>query len=567
MFRSFLAKTAIASSLLVSLLVPAYVQPAQAQTGERCFRETNQCISGRFRQYWEQNGGLAVFGFPVTAAQNERNRDTGQTYLTQWFERNRFELHPENKAPYDVLLGRLGDDTLQLRGIDWKRDGQAGKPNGCMYFAETGHKVCDQEAGLGFKTYWQTHGLEFDGKRGTSYNESLALFGLPLTEARMETNVSGDQVITQWFERARLEYHPCMLREYRVLLGLLGNDVRSFNAPSGLRSEAPWIRSGNQLMTMTSSLPTLGIAQIGDSPMPSIRVAPNGRTIAFTKLVKTTTPLVYNLVIMDTRTGARSSYELDADTNYWSGVFSPDSQQFAFSLISNGYPTNYQLRVLDLPSGTMNTRLTGSNEPVPVPTVWNSAGLFATTIVYASDAPPLGVFQVDLTRGRLLTITDLPNFGLDVNAGGKAVLVTGEQPLGGSPKMSLSVVDRASNQKTIVPQGQYRIGNVHWSPDGSKIVHTRGVGYSEPISSVRVTNPDGSGEQVLRLEGGAFPGPLHDVAWRNNTTLLLLFSDDGNDQLVVYEVSLNNFTPVAATFIQYTNSFSEFGHEFAYMPR
>jgi hypothetical protein len=29
-------------------------------------------------------------------------------YLTQWFERAKFEYHPENKAPYDVLLGRLG---------------------------------------------------------------------------------------------------------------------------------------------------------------------------------------------------------------------------------------------------------------------------------------------------------------------------------------------------------------------------------------------------------------------------------------------------------------------------
>ncbi len=26
------------------------------------------CIEGRFRAYWEQNGGLAVFGYPITAA-------------------------------------------------------------------------------------------------------------------------------------------------------------------------------------------------------------------------------------------------------------------------------------------------------------------------------------------------------------------------------------------------------------------------------------------------------------------------------------------------------------------
>lgn len=36
-----------------------------------------------------------------------------------------------------------------------------------------------------FRAYWGTHGLEFDGRPGVSEAESLALFGLPLTAARM----------------------------------------------------------------------------------------------------------------------------------------------------------------------------------------------------------------------------------------------------------------------------------------------------------------------------------------------------------------------------------------------
>ncbi|HJZ45689.1 MAG TPA: hypothetical protein VKE41_00945, partial [Roseiflexaceae bacterium] len=48
---------------------------------------------------------------PVSEAQMEQGSD-GQMYLTQWFERARFEYHPENKAPYEVLLGRLGADAL-----------------------------------------------------------------------------------------------------------------------------------------------------------------------------------------------------------------------------------------------------------------------------------------------------------------------------------------------------------------------------------------------------------------------------------------------------------------------
>jgi hypothetical protein len=108
--------------LFAFFIVALVVAPnrAASQTGERCFPETNQCISGRFRDYWEQSGGLAVFGYPLTAASPELNADTGQTYLTQWFERNRFELHPENQRPYDVLLGRLGNDRLGQQGRDWQ---------------------------------------------------------------------------------------------------------------------------------------------------------------------------------------------------------------------------------------------------------------------------------------------------------------------------------------------------------------------------------------------------------------------------------------------------------------
>ena len=87
---------------LTGLVAPA---GARAQNNRLCFDVPGitDCIEGRFREYWERNGGLAVFGYPTTAARYELSRDTGQVYLTQWFERNSFELHPENAAPYDVL--------------------------------------------------------------------------------------------------------------------------------------------------------------------------------------------------------------------------------------------------------------------------------------------------------------------------------------------------------------------------------------------------------------------------------------------------------------------------------
>jgi hypothetical protein len=35
----------------------------------------------------------------------------GTTVLAQWFERARFEWHPDNPAAYRVLLGRLGAEV------------------------------------------------------------------------------------------------------------------------------------------------------------------------------------------------------------------------------------------------------------------------------------------------------------------------------------------------------------------------------------------------------------------------------------------------------------------------
>jgi hypothetical protein len=209
-------------------------QITQAQAGERCFPETGYCIAGRFRQYWEQHGGLPIFGFPVAAPGRERNPATGREYQVQWFERARFEARPEHAAPYDVLLSRLGDTVLRQQGRNWQTEfpGEQSRPD-CLYFETTAHNLCDRASGAcggqcdtGFKRYWEQHGLEFDGRSGKSHAESLALFGAPLSQPVVERNGDGDTVTTQWFERARFEYHPANPAQYRVLLGLVAKDAR-----------------------------------------------------------------------------------------------------------------------------------------------------------------------------------------------------------------------------------------------------------------------------------------------------------------------------------------------------
>jgi hypothetical protein len=72
------------------------------------FPETGKTIGGRFREYWERNGGLAQQGYPITDEFEERSELNGQTYRVQYFQRAVFEYHPENQPPNDVLLTHLG---------------------------------------------------------------------------------------------------------------------------------------------------------------------------------------------------------------------------------------------------------------------------------------------------------------------------------------------------------------------------------------------------------------------------------------------------------------------------
>jgi hypothetical protein len=145
---------------------------------------------------------------------------------TQWFERARFEAHPGNRPPYDVLLGRLGDDRLQQQGRSWFSAFKPGQSRpGCLWFA-TKHGICDElPAGesIGFQTHFRQYGL--DDPALDAVANSVALFGLPLSEPQMELNASGDTVLTQWFERGRFEWHPNQPPTARVLLGLLGSEV------------------------------------------------------------------------------------------------------------------------------------------------------------------------------------------------------------------------------------------------------------------------------------------------------------------------------------------------------
>jgi hypothetical protein len=82
--------------------------PAAQQETSHTFPETGKTVSGRFLEYWKQNGGLPQQGFPISDPFMEKSDLDGKTYMVQYFERAVFEMHPENPKPYDVLLSQLG---------------------------------------------------------------------------------------------------------------------------------------------------------------------------------------------------------------------------------------------------------------------------------------------------------------------------------------------------------------------------------------------------------------------------------------------------------------------------
>ncbi len=183
--------------LVLLLLLPS---AAQAQTNERCFPQTGYCISGAIRTYWERNGGLPVFGYPISPlATQSIDEWTGPV---QWFERDRLEDH--SNEGLGVLAGRLGAQLLFMQSRPWEGlPRETSAPAGCQYFSETGHSLCGA-----FLRYWQRNG-------------GLERFGYPITN-EMTEQIGDWKGTVQYFERRRMELHS-ELPGSPVLLGLLGS--------------------------------------------------------------------------------------------------------------------------------------------------------------------------------------------------------------------------------------------------------------------------------------------------------------------------------------------------------
>ncbi|NJN19437.1 MAG: hypothetical protein HC822_25910, partial [Oscillochloris sp.] len=191
---------------LLGFLPPA---PSQAQS-KLYFPQTGHFLGGAFRSFWERNGGVAIFGYPITE-EFYQNRD-GR--VAQYFERARFELDVVGNVAF-VNLGLIGREYLNVRGLGFP---PVANPNqsGVRYFPETGHTLRGA-----FRTFWERNG-------------GLAIFGFPLSEEETQVLDDGRNYRVQYFERARFE-----LVGSNVRLGLLGSFLAPCQLRPGLPSNAP----------------------------------------------------------------------------------------------------------------------------------------------------------------------------------------------------------------------------------------------------------------------------------------------------------------------------------------
>ncbi|MDQ6695098.1 MAG: glycosyl hydrolase [Chloroflexota bacterium] len=100
----------------------AHVAAASVATGQQgifggtsptFFPETGQSVDPVFADYWQSNGGLPTFGYPISSLYTD-----SAGLQVQWFERARFEHHPEFAPPNNVLLGQLGREELASSHVE-----------------------------------------------------------------------------------------------------------------------------------------------------------------------------------------------------------------------------------------------------------------------------------------------------------------------------------------------------------------------------------------------------------------------------------------------------------------
>lgn len=201
------ARYPLVAIMVVVTLISSVSAICPQPSGENCeyFAETGHYVCAEFLDFFKTLGELEIFGYPLTEAFPDRRLKL----QVQYFQRARMELHPHSQGSYQVLLGALVDELgYRFPAVDPE---QVHTFNGSTqrYFPETGHTVS-----YAFLDYFRERG-------------GLDVFGYPRSEP-----VIADGYVVQYFQRARMEWHPEAFPSPQIRLTNLGEIcIERFGVP------------------------------------------------------------------------------------------------------------------------------------------------------------------------------------------------------------------------------------------------------------------------------------------------------------------------------------------------
>jgi hypothetical protein len=188
----------LCSLVLIAAIGFGWQQQAVAQSEEaRYFPATGHWVSGEFLlKYEEIPNPTTIYGAPIT----EVFQDSISGLDVQYFEKVRFEFHPELPPGLRVKLSPLGEYLYQ--------EGQSlvvpSNFPACRTFVESEYPIC-----YAFLDFFEANG-------------DVAQFGYPISGFEIH-----DGWIVQYFQNARFEWHPENPSGKWVTVSNLG--IRYFN--------------------------------------------------------------------------------------------------------------------------------------------------------------------------------------------------------------------------------------------------------------------------------------------------------------------------------------------------
>ena len=167
---------------------------AQSQEGREFFSTTGHWVTGAFlEKYYSVPNPAELFGTPITDA----FQDETYGFTVQYFEKVRFEYHPESIPALRVRVSPLGE-FLYKKGAPLPVGNNL---SGCKFFPNVspGFYICHN-----FLAFFEKNG-------------GVSQFGYPISNFELQ-----DGLIVQYFQRARFEWRPDPLNGNWVALANLG---------------------------------------------------------------------------------------------------------------------------------------------------------------------------------------------------------------------------------------------------------------------------------------------------------------------------------------------------------